>query len=275
MNQNLKTRIVSGSIAGIVFLTVISYRSGFILMLLLLGLVGLYEMVQILRKAKLPTPLIALAILSNIWAIMRAGIYAFNPDQGMLRIEAFAGLLSALYLFTGAYVLYRKRLKSKWEFSLATLAWPGWSFALILLFITDKGQHHFRMFLGILLLVWASDIAQYFSGKNFGKKPLAKAISPKKTLEGWYGGILGTSVIAVVNSYWTWPELELQIWLMIGGAIWLMGTAGDLYESVLKRSVSIKDSGSILPGHGGILDRFDSLIFAFPFIVLILKYFAP
>jgi phosphatidate cytidylyltransferase len=116
-----------------------------------------------------------------------------------------------------------------------------------------------------IFLVWATDIGAYLIGRQFGSHLLAPQVSPKKTLEGSLGGLLFSIAVALV------------FWRMIGGANWIryisMGIIigisaqiGDLFESALKRSAGVKDSGKLIPGHGGILDRFDSLIFALPLV---------
>jgi phosphatidate cytidylyltransferase len=110
----------------------------------------------------------------------------------------------------------------------------------------------------------------YIIGSKIGKTPLFPRISPKKTWEGTIGGAICTVLISFGLSYYfnTYTRLE---WLVIGVIIAIIGTIGDLIESMLKRSYEIKDSGNFLPGHGGFLDRFDSYIFALPFIWLALQ----
>ena len=128
-----------------------------------------------------------------------------------------------------------------------------------------SGSFQPLMVIGAVLLVWGSDTFAYFSGRAFGKTSLFKRVSPKKTWEGSIGGMLACLIIAFLLSkivpQWTWGE-----WSVIAVLAVVFGTLGDLVESLLKRSVKIKDSGNILPGHGGFLDRFDALLFATPFI---------
>ncbi|MEE8119873.1 MAG: phosphatidate cytidylyltransferase [Gammaproteobacteria bacterium] len=120
----------------------------------------------------------------------------------------------------------------------------------------------------LLLLVWAVDVGGYFTGKHFGKHRLAPAISPGKTWEGVLGGLVVAMLVAVS---WSWGlSLDVLPILAIGGGVTVIAIAGDLFESLLKRQAGIKDSGSILPGHGGILDRLDSLIVTAPVYVFVL-----
>lgn len=124
--------------------------------------------------------------------------------------------------------------------------------------------------LGFFFLLWTSDTGAYLVGITLGKHPLFPRISPKKSWEGFIGGIVLTLVIAIVISRF-FTVLSLTDWLIIGAFIAIFGVLGDLIESLLKRSLQIKDSGNILPGHGGILDRFDSVIFSAPLVFLYLQ----
>ena len=133
-------------------------------------------------------------------------------------------------------------------------------------------QEAFYLTLTTLLLIWATDTFAYYVGKGIGKHPLAPRVSPKKTWEGAIGGAAGAVLVAVVLkltllAFLPWPHLVV-IALICG----VVSQLGDLAESKLKRSVDVKDSGTILPGHGGLLDRFDALILAAPFVYLYLAY---
>ncbi len=124
----------------------------------------------------------------------------------------------------------------------------------------------------LMLTVMVSDTAQYYTGRLFGKRPLAPAISPKKTLEGAAGGfVFGTALLAVVGAWWL-PDVPLGMRVLLGAAIVALGIAGDLFESMLKRSAGVKDSSTLIPGHGGVLDRIDALLFAAPIYYVVLKY---
>jgi phosphatidate cytidylyltransferase len=116
----------------------------------------------------------------------------------------------------------------------------------------------------LILALWASDIAAYFLGKNFGKKLLVPRTSPKKTYEGLLGAVLGPMIVMALSSKLMGTGITESI--IMGGLIGLLGQIGDIFESVGKRVCDVKDSSSLLPGHGGILDRIDSLIFTAPFV---------
>ena len=133
-------------------------------------------------------------------------------------------------------------------------------------------QQLFALTIAPLLLVWATDTLAYFTGRSLGKRPLAPAISPKKTWEGAIGGIVGALLVAValkltLLDFIAWPHIAA--FGLIAG---IGGQVGDLIESRLKRLFGVKDSGAILPGHGGILDRIDSLLLVVPVYCLYVEY---
>jgi phosphatidate cytidylyltransferase len=124
----------------------------------------------------------------------------------------------------------------------------------------------------LMLTVIVSDTAQYYTGRLFGRRPLAPAISPKKTIEGAVGGLVfGAVALAVVGTWWL-PAVPAAVRVALGLTVVALGIAGDLFESMLKRSAGVKDSSSLIPGHGGVLDRIDALLFAAPVYYVVLKY---
>jgi len=116
----------------------------------------------------------------------------------------------------------------------------------------------------VLLIIMAGDSAAYFSGVSLGRRKLYPAISPNKSIEGAIGGLAGSLGGALLARFWFFPELTLADCFLLGIGLGAFGQVGDLFESMLKRSFGVKDSGAIIPGHGGLLDRLDSLLFAFP-----------
>ena len=122
-----------------------------------------------------------------------------------------------------------------------------------------------EMILWLFLMVWGADSGAYFVGRKFGKKKLAQKLSPKKTMEGVYGGIAASAIVAVAGIFVLKLEMSsMPYWITLAALVVVFSIAGDLFESMLKRLVVIKDSGSIFPGHGGVLDRVDSLTSAAP-----------
>lgn len=127
------------------------------------------------------------------------------------------------------------------------------------------------LLLSIFIMIWCNDTFAYICGKLLGKHKLYEKISPKKTIEGFVGGLIFTQIAAFIIFKYTNIQASLPFWMLIGLGISVIGTIGDLVESKYKRQAGVKDSGSIMPGHGGILDRLDSILFAAPFLFLIYK----
>lgn len=135
----------------------------------------------------------------------------------------------------------------------------------------DSGTYYPYILLGYLILMWTNDTGAYIAGKSFGRKKLFERVSPKKTWEGFIGGVvLSICGALILAQYYT--ILAHHDWLIIALFVSIGGTFGDLAESMFKRSIDVKDSGSILPGHGGILDRFDGVLlstfFVFAYLVI-------
>jgi len=126
--------------------------------------------------------------------------------------------------------------------------------------------------IGFFILIWANDTGAYLTGMTIGRHKLMERISPKKTWEGFFGGMAIAALVAWFLSGWL-GVVDNFHWMAIAVIISLTGTYGDLVESMLKRSTGVKDSGTILPGHGGFLDRFDSAILSFPVVYLFISLF--
>jgi phosphatidate cytidylyltransferase len=124
----------------------------------------------------------------------------------------------------------------------------------------------------LILTVALSDTAQYYSGRLFGRHLLAPVISPKKTIEGAIGGFAGGMLGLGLIGHWWLPHMSLPWRIFLGFAIAAVGIVGDLFESLLKRSVGVKDASSVIPGHGGVLDRIDALLFAAPVFYVFVRY---
>jgi phosphatidate cytidylyltransferase len=124
----------------------------------------------------------------------------------------------------------------------------------------------------LMLTIIVSDTAQFYAGRTFGTRLLAPAISPKKTVEGAIGGFVCGPLLLAVAGYWWLPTLALPLRVALGTGVVAAGISGDLFESMLKRSAGVKDSSTLIPGHGGVLDRIDALLFAAPVYYIVLNY---
>lgn len=175
-----------------------------------------------------------------------------------------------LSLFLYFYQLYNKQAQD--PFRSISMGFLGVLYVLIpfiaymgLGFV--KGYFAYQIPLGFLILLWSNDTGAYLSGRSFGKRKLFERISPNKTWEGFLGGlILAVGVSLSLQQYFGY--LTKGQWICIALIISIFGTLGDLVESMLKRSLDVKDSGNILPGHGGLLDRFDGLLLSAPIVYI-------
>ena len=131
-------------------------------------------------------------------------------------------------------------------------------------------SYDFRLILGFFFLLWANDTGAYLVGMSIGKHRLFPRISPKKSWEGFFGGILVSMGIGALLSLF-FTDFTLHIWVVMALLISISGVFGDLIESMYKRSLNVKDSGNIMPGHGGFLDRFDAVFFASPIVFVYLQ----
>jgi len=134
-------------------------------------------------------------------------------------------------------------------------------------------SHNPLIVFSFLMLIWVSDSAAYVFGVNFGKRPLFKSVSPKKSVEGFLGGIIFSIILSLFFNKYLNLDFTIIQWLIIGILTSSLGALGDLVQSQFKREAGVKDSGKFLPGHGGLYDRMDSIIFAAPFIYLTIKIF--
>lgn len=153
---------------------------------------------------------------------------------------------------------------------LLSIGYIGIPLALLASLIFHNNYARPNIFMGILVLIWINDTFAYFTGKRFGKNKLYPRISPGKTWEGTIGGALFTIALSYAV-FLLFKDFSFEKWAGIALIVAVFGTIGDLVESMLKRSKGVKDSGNIMPGHGGALDRFDSFIFVLPFVWLFIR----
>lgn len=131
-------------------------------------------------------------------------------------------------------------------------------------------QGHIWLF-GLMAIVFSGDTFAYLVGRQFGKNKLLEVVSPKKTIEGAFGGLLGSAIAGVILGYFFLTHVPLWVMIILAVTTGLFAQVGDLYESLLKRVADVKDSGTIMPGHGGILDRLDGVLFAAPVYYVLVR----
>jgi phosphatidate cytidylyltransferase len=265
--NNLQLRLLAGIIGGAVFIGAIYWNEWtFFLLFLGLTVLGLLEFYRLLSdKGFQPDRLVGLALGVGLYLLGFAVEYgALSPD--------WLFLLPPVMLLALVAELYGKKEQpfTNAALTLVGVFYIAAPFTLLHVLAFLPGRYSWQIILGIIFLIWASDTGAYAAGKNFGKNKLFPRISPGKTWEGWVGGVLLSIAVAwLLSLYFT--DLTLGHWLGVAVLVSVFGVLGDLVESMLKRSLGVKDSGTLIPGHGGILDRFDSLILVVPFLVAFLE----
>lgn len=186
----------------------------------------------------------------------------------------FYELGTGLSVIVFAYLLYVLFVTKQFKFSFASniLLYLGYILMPFLLMIKIR-EESYEIMLSTFLLIWFNDTFAYLSGTNFGKHKLFPSVSPKKTIEGFAGGMIMTILASVGLHLFIFPKVEFNTinWVTFSVLISVCSTFGDLVQSKLKRTAGVKDSGKFMPGHGGVLDRLDSVIFVAPILFLLIK----
>jgi phosphatidate cytidylyltransferase len=196
-----------------------------------------------------------------------AAAYQFDWFANKEIFVAYSSLLFFPFIFTlFIYELYTKSERPFVNVAFIVLGtvYIGVPFALLCFAAFPDQNYQPEIVIGLLVMNWFNDSGAYMVGSRFGKTPLFPRISPKKTWEGGAGGLLGALIGALLLNQFT-EVFTLYHWMGLAVIVVIFGDLGDLVESMLKRSFEIKDSGNLLPGHGGFLDRFDAFIFLLPF----------
>jgi phosphatidate cytidylyltransferase len=263
--RELLRRLLTGVLYVVILLSAIFLSSdAFDFLFMVFGLACLYEYKRLVH---LRGYYIFIAYLGLWWAY----IYLIQ-DRVLINVLMFltlaVNLTLLLYLFSS-----KKKLYYNYQKFITGLFYIGGGCIFLTMIPYNEKEFAKLLIMGIFILIWVNDSFAYLVGKTLGRHKLYPSISPKKTIEGTLGGFVFTLIAAYLMARYE-PVLNLTQWMVLAAVIVLMGSLGDLLESKLKRQAGVKDSGAILPGHGGMLDRLDSLIFAAPFAYLILNIFS-
>ena len=278
MNETLK-RSISGAIyvilllASILFSTNKNFDSFFILFGIFL-IIAVFEFCGLVNINKTVPILFAGATYFLTYRIANATkgevlLYSIRYNQNIEKIVLFLVLLVSikclLFLFNENQTTLNSY--SKYVYLIGYIILP---FLLITKIPFGKVGYNPKIIISIFILIWTNDTFAYIVGKSIGKRKLFEKVSPKKTIEGFIGGVLFAVLASYIISkyYIKIVESNTFIWIITALIVSIFGTIGDLIESKFKRIAGVKDSGRIMPGHGGILDRLDSVIFATPIIFL-------
>lgn len=180
-------------------------------------------------------------------------------------------LIYILALFVSELYLKRANPIQSIAYSLFGVVYIAVPLSLATRLVFSGLGFHYEYLLALFVFIWLNDSFAYLTGMLLGKHRLFERISPKKSWEGFFGGLF-FSVLSSFAFHHFFPETSLPIWIALSVVVVVAGTLGDLFESLIKRTLGVKDSGNMIPGHGGILDRFDSTLFAIPAVAILLYF---
>ncbi len=276
MSKNFLARIIVAAIFIPAILWV-SYQGGWWLfgMLLLFAIIAINEF--LLNERFRPNQILFWITLLTVLMLIANGTsdflmrYATFAQSKILASTSVVPLAVVFFLISGMILaigqdpapeLFARHCRLLWGVMYVGLLYP-------IVFLVGSGIEFHNggdLLLFLFGIIWAGDTAAMEIGKRFGRHKLAPSISPNKSTEGFLAGFVGAALVAVLMHYWKFSSVSLWHLLIVAIGCSLFGQLGDLVESMWKRSLNIKDSSLIIPGHGGILDRFDSLLFAAPFM---------
>ncbi|KAA5824119.1 phosphatidate cytidylyltransferase [Algibacter amylolyticus] len=262
------TRSISGIIYVSLLLICLCFEQALIGLFFVFGIICLGEFKKLIQL-KSYIPYIIFILLYGVFAYWEP---VLNTHEGLTEAVQILMVLSIfvnLFLIKDLFSTRSIPLFATKRYLLTTF-YVSSAFVFLILIANHYENYNPNIVLGTFLLVWVNDSFAYLVGKNFGKQKLFEVISPKKTVEGFLGGLFFSCVASYFIATFT-HTLGTTSWLILSIIISVFGTLGDLIESKFKRQANVKDSGVIMPGHGGLLDRLDSIFFAAPFIYLFLR----
>lgn len=273
--KNLIIRALTGIIFVVVLVSAICIHPIFFLILFCIitgltlwefgGLVKHYENANLQR---------AVNVLGGVYLFIATFVYTNGLTDGKI----FLPYLLFIMLTMIAELYYKAPNPiNNWAFTLFAQVYCAGSFSMLNFIGAEPGTPGVMSYtplfiMAIFIFVWLDDTGAYLVGSLIGKRKLFERISPKKSWEGFFGGL----ILALASSQafaWFAPEINRMNWLGLAATVVLFGTWGDLIESLLKRTLGVKDSGNVLPGHGGMLDRFDSVMLAVPASYIYIELF--
>jgi len=263
----MKTRAITGFFFVIVMIgSMLLGRTVFDLFFLLLPLLSLWEFYGLIKQNTAKPNI----VLGLFLALLGYGFFAFVGYNVVSNLHLIGLTIILAPLVVAAIFITELYHVSESPFNNIAYTFLGVLYVMLpYIFFHGLaytgGDFNFHLPLGFLVILWSNDTGAYLSGYFFGKTKFFERHSPKKTWEGFIGGVLIAGVAGFVLSLF-YHDLTWQHWVSVAILIGLFGTLGDLVESMFKRSINVKDSGGILPGHGGLLDRFDGLLLSAPIV---------
>ncbi|MBP6174552.1 MAG: phosphatidate cytidylyltransferase [Saprospiraceae bacterium] len=280
-NQILKQRSATGFVFGIaVLILLMSGKTGTIALACFIGGFSCYEYVRMIfhkNKKKLALSLSIIYFTIVILTTVLPTSIFFLPLVAISCVALISGIINMFYTW----------IDHKKYFWLVALFYFGLPIGLFISFVLNSENYFAQFWIGVISMIWMSDSFAYLIGSRIGKRKLFEKISPKKSWEGFLGAGFFTLIAAYFIGIYFFPDntdmYDIDLiapfnsgffWMLVAAIAWIVGTLGDLVESSVKRNFNVKDSGKLLPGHGGVLDRFDSFIYILPFILFLLLIFS-
>jgi phosphatidate cytidylyltransferase len=269
--SNLKQRVITAIIGAVIIIAGCMYSEW--AYLVIFGIILAFSQMEFYKLCGLD----GMLPLKSFGTFIGVAVFIFTFLEEMKILpQQYYYLVFPLISIIFFIKLYGKSDKKPFTgiaFTLLGIVYVAIPFSILnLIAFSADGTFRYELIIGSLLILWASDSGAYFAGTKFGKTKLFERVSPKKSWEGSLGGAFAALVTAYFISL-NFPILPQWQWFGVMIIIVVAGTYGDLIESLFKRSISIKDSGKGLPGHGGFMDRFDGLLLSAPFIIAFLKIF--
>ncbi len=267
--RKLSKRALSGFVfVSVLIFSILYSKITFITLFFILMLFCLYEFQRMIKLKSIFPYLIGtlLFIFGNILNVEDV------PSRIIFEYVGVALFLTIFMSFASILFAKKEEVISHLGQIFLTIIYIVVPFTLMVQipFLNTEYSYVNTTILGVFILIWTNDTFAFLVGKNFGKHKLLKRISPNKTIEGFIGGMVFTFIASfILSSQFT--SLSIIQWTVIAGIVSIFGVLGDLIESMFKRQAGVKDSSNFIPGHGGFLDRFDSVIFAAPFIFIYLQ----
>ncbi|HEX8016606.1 MAG TPA: phosphatidate cytidylyltransferase [Flavobacterium sp.] len=283
MNETLK-RTISGAVYIALLLTSILFSTeSFIILFGIFLIIAIYEFCNLVTLGKVFSIIFGILLYTAVILVSHYNKQTtafFNDtlnlntniqqlDLILLAVTIVISIKCILFLFYDS--VQKISISSKYLYLLGYITLP---FVFIVKISFGANDYNPKIIIGLFILIWTNDTFAYLVGKSIGKHKLFERISPKKTIEGFIGGTLFASFAGfLISKFYIQPNPEFSnksilIWMIIALIVSIFGTIGDLIESKFKRIAGVKDSGAIMPGHGGVLDRLDSVIFVAPVIFL-------
>ena len=267
-HKELIKRLISGILFAGILIFAAQNRITFLALILIFGLITLLEFNRLIKQ-KNPFSYLIFIFIFFVFGLL--DLIIKNPD-GINELSQIIHVISLFVLLFLTRDLFSSKSLPKLLTNryINTTFYISCGFIFLILISLNSGSFSSNTIVGMFILIWINDSFAYLIGSNFGRQKLFESVSPKKTVEGFLGGVF----FSAIGSYFIFKytnNLEFSNWLIISVIVSVFGTIGDLIESKYKRQANVKDSGNLMPGHGGLLDRLDSAIFVAPFVYLFLK----